>query len=408
MVNFLGGVMPDYKYQAQKEDGKIVNGVMAANDEQDLHERLKAMGFSLIEATEATAKVTWKPLKMKSLAEYSRQIGTLLKSGVSLVRALRIISEDESIGLYERSVYTQVLQYVLQGIPLSNAMENMGNVFPPLIINMFRAAETSGTLDRTALKMADQYTKDDRLNSKIKSSMTYPKILSALIVVVVAIIFGFVMPQFKSLFDQMTSLPLPTRVMMAISSFVQKKWYVLVIAAVAIYLFFRFLFKIPQVVFGWDKLLVHMPKIGKLMKVIYTARFARTLSSLYSSGIPIVTSLEIGRKTIGNRYIDKQFDDVISKVKAGENLSTSLEPVDGFVKKMTASIRVGEETGSLDTMLNSTADDLDFESERAINQMVAYIEPIMIVIMAVIVGFIMISVIQPIYESYQQIGGGDM
>jgi type IV pilus assembly protein PilC len=234
--------------------------------------------------------------------------------------------------------------------------------------------------------------------------MTYPKILSGLIVLVVAVIFGFVMPQFDSLFASMPVLPLPTRIMLAISDFVVAYWYALIIGAVTVFLLIYFLKKIPAVCYVLDRIQIHIPKIGKLFKVIYTARFARTLSSLYSSGIPIITCLDIASKTIGNLYIEKQFKQVIADTTAGESLSTAIGKVDGFVKKIESSIRVGEEAGSLDTMLDSIADDMEFESERAISQMVAYLEPAMIVVMAVIVGFIMISVIVPIYQSYQSIG----
>jgi type IV pilus assembly protein PilC len=162
--------------------------------------------------------------------------------------------------------------------------------------------------------------------------------------------------------------------------------------------------KLPAVRYALDMIQIHLPKLGKLFKVIYTARFARTLSSLYSSGIPIITCLDIASKTIGNLYIEKQFKQVIADTTAGEQLSTALGKVDGFVRKLESSVRVGEEAGSLDTMLDSIADDMEFESERAIGQMVSYIEPLMIVVMAIIVGFIVISVIVPIYQSYQQIG----
>ena len=155
-----------------------------------------------------------------------------------------------------------------------------------------------------------------------------------------------------------------------------------------------------------DKIKVKMPKAGRLMKTIYTARFARTLNSLYSAGIPIITCLSIARKTIGNLYIEKQFEQVIADTQAGLPLSVALDKVDGFVKKLTSSVKVGEEAGSLDNMLESMADNLEFESEKAIQQLVSYLEPVMIIIMAAIVGFIMLSVIVPIYQSYQYIGKG--
>ncbi|MCR5626876.1 MAG: type II secretion system F family protein [Lachnospiraceae bacterium] len=400
--------MANYRYKAVNKEGANINGVLDANDEQDLYRKLRDMGFVMTDATLVERKMPFKPLKAAALSELARQIGTLVGAGVPLVRALRIISTDESIKKEQRVIYSQVLTYVLQGMPLSVAMGNMNGVFPELMINMYRAAEAAGTLDTTSMKLADQYLKEDRLNSQIKSATTYPKILSGLIVIVVAILFGFVIPQFEELFAQMESLPIPTMVMLAITDFVKNRWYVLIIAAIAIWLIGRFALKIPKVRFYFDKLKVHVPVFGPLMKTIYTARFARTLSSLYSSGITIITALKIARDTIRNDYIESQFDAVIDSVKAGEPMSVSLERIDGFVKKLAASIKVGEETGQLDSMLNSIADNLDFEAEQATQRMVTFLEPVIIVIMAVIVGFIMFSVIVPIYSSYNAIGGNDL
>ena len=397
--------MPNYRYKAQDAEGKVVTGVLLATDEQDLHDRLKQKKLMMLDAKDLTKTANYKPLKAKALAEYARQIGTLMRAGIPLVRCLQMLSEDEAATPYERKIYNDVTKEVMQGVPLSVAMESMQGVFPHLIINMFRASESSGGLDDTAMRVSNQYMKEDHLNAKVNGAMTYPKILGGLIVLVVAVIFGFVMPQFDSLFATMPVLPLPTKIMLAISDFVVKFWYVLVVAAVVIFLCVYFLKKIPSVCYFFDKVQIHLPKFGKLFKVIYTARFARTLSSLYSSGIPIISCLDIASKTIGNLYIEKQFKKVIADTTAGESLSVSVGRVDGFVKKLESSIRVGEEAGSLDTMLDSIADDMEFESERAIGQMVAYLEPVMIVVMAAIVGFIMISVIVPIYQSYQQIGG---
>ncbi len=396
--------MPNFRYKAQDAEGKMVAGVLIAADEQDLHERLKQKKLMLIDAKDLTKTANYKPLKAKALAEFARQIGTLMRAGIPLVRCLQMLSEDEAVTPYERKIYTDVTKEVMQGVPLSVAMESMRGVFPMLIINMFRAAESSGGLDETAMRISAQYTKEDRLNAKVKSAMTYPKILTALIVLVIAAIFGFVMPQFDSLFASMPVLPLPTRIMLAISDFVVAYWYAIIIGGVIVFLLVYFLKKIPAVCYVFDRIQIHLPKVGKLFKVIYTARFARTLSSLYSSGIPIISCLDIACKTIGNLYIEKQFKKVIADTTAGESLSSAIGKVDGFVKKIESSIRVGEEAGSLDTMLDSIADDMEFESERAIGQMVAYLEPVMIVVMAAIVGFIMISVIVPIYKSYQTIG----
>jgi type IV pilus assembly protein PilC len=233
--------------------------------------------------------------------------------------------------------------------------------------------------------------------------MTYPKILSVMIVAVVAIIMGYVIPQFESLFSQMETLPLSTRILLAISSYVKNKWYVLLFAVVVFVVAVKLLFSIPKVHYYKDKLLLYLPVAGKLLRVIYTARFARTLASLYGAGVSIMNCLTIAKGTVGNIYIESQFDAVIAKIRSGGNLSDAIDEVDGFTKKLSSSVMVGEETGALDVMLVSIADQMEHDSEVALSKLVAYLEPLMIVVMGVIVGFIMISVIQPIYGSYQTI-----
>lgn len=395
--------MEYYRYKAQDEKGKSVSGIMQANDEYDLQNKLKSDNKMLISYKIESKKVNFKRLTSNQVSEFCRNIGELLGAGVTLVRALRIISEDESIIPKLRELYASVLKQVRAGIALSDVLQDQGDAFPPLMINMIRSAESTGNLDKIAMQMATYYDKEYRLQQKVKSSMTYPKILVFMIIAVVAIIMGYVIPQFKSLFDAMDSLPITTTILLAISNFVKDRWYILIFGAFVIYMAYRVLISIPQVRYLVDKLEVHLPKIGRLRKVIYTARFARTLSSLYSAGIPITNCLQIAKNTIGNKYIESQFDSLIHDIRNGGNLSESIGKIDGFTKKLSSSIMVGEETGALDSMLNSIADQMEYDSEMALNRLVAYLEPVMIVVMAVIVGFIMIAVIQPIYGSYEQI-----
>jgi type IV pilus assembly protein PilC len=397
--------MPEYKYQAQDSKGKIVKGKAEAFDETDLQKRFHESGLLLLEAKPINKNMVLKPLKKPKLADFTRQLGTLIKAGVTLVKAIEIVANDESISDYERQLYLRIRDRIVQGVSLSVAMEELEPAFPPLLIFMIRAAETSGTLDTTCLRLADQYTSESQLEQTAKNSLTYPKILSGLIVIVVAILFGYVLPQFDEIFSTLPSLPLPTRILMAISDFVAHKWYVLLIVIVLGIIFGKMIIKIPAVRLFIDHVKV-MGKWGKLTKVIYSARFARTMSSLYSSGIPIHSCIEIARSTIGNKYIEAQFDEVERKVSGGMTLSSALVDVDGFVSKLPATIKVGEETGMLGNMLESVANDLDFYSKQALLRLTSYIEPVMIVVTAVIVGFIMISIIQPIYQSYQTIGAG--
>lgn len=395
--------MEVYRYKAKDETGKVFSGTMQAVDENDLHKRLRSENKYLVSAKASKIVKRVRKLKANQVADYCRNIGQLLGSGITLVRALKIISEDESIKEKEREIYADILKSVQSGMPLSDAMSDEGAAFPTLLINMFRSAETAGNMDKVSLQMASYYDKEYRMAKKISSSMTYPKILGVLIVAVVAIIMGYVIPQFKSLFSTMESLPIATTVLLAISDFVKTKWYVLIMVAIVLFIAYKVLMAIPSIQLKINKLELKLPLIGKLRKIIYTARFARTLSSLYSAGIPILACLEISRTTIDNKYIEKQFDAVIATVKGGGNLSEAIDLVDGFTKKLTSSILVGEESGSLDNMLTSIADQMEYDSEVAMNRLVSYIEPVMIVIMALMVGFIMIAVIKPIYGSYQSI-----
>lgn len=397
--------MPEYKYQAQNSKGKIVKGKADAFDETDLQRRFHDSGLLLIEAKPVKKQMALKPLKKLRLADFTRQLGTLIKSGVTLVKAIEIIANDESISDYERQLYLRIRDRIVQGVALSTVMQELEPAFPPLLIFMLKAAETSGTLDITCLRLAEQYTSEAQLEQTAKNSLTYPKILSVLIVAVVAILFGYVLPQFEDIFSTLPSLPLPTRILMGISDFVANRWYILLAVAVVAIILGKIIVKIPSVRMTIDHIKV-MGKWGKLTKIIYSARFARTMSSLYSSGIPIHSCIEISRSTIGNKYIEKQFDEVERNVSGGMPLSAALLEVNGFVSKLPATIKVGEETGMLGNMLESVADDLDFYSKQALLKLTSYIEPVMIVIMAVAVGFIMISIIQPIYQSYQTIGSG--
>lgn len=396
--------MATYKYKARDEKGNVVSGKQSAMSESELHEKIKEDGLLLIDvAEERTSMKRARKLRHDKLSEFSRSLAKLLAAGVTLVKALKIISEDESITEKERDVYSDVLRLVKSGMPFSDALEEQGDTFPSLFVNMIRSAESTGDLDGTCENMATYYGKEYRLEQKISSSMTYPKILSVLIVIVLIIIMGFVLPQFDSLFAQMDELPLATRMLMGISHFISQKWYILIFMCVILYMILKIVFSFSAVRLWRDKVELKIPKIGKLRKIVYTARFARTLSSLYSAGMPIITCLQIARTTIGNTYIESQFDKLIADIRSGTTLSTAVEQVDGFVKKLHSSINVGEETGALDQMLISIADQMDYDSEIATEKLVAMIEPVMIVVMAVTVGFIMIAIIQPIYGSYQAI-----
>lgn len=399
--------MPKYKYKAKNEEGKVIRGMLEAADEKALYQLLRSDGKYLISSADAEEnKKGQGKIKTKVLIDFCRQLGTLLDAGVTLVRALNIIADEEGLNPKYHSIYVSVLELIRQGIPLSEALEQQGNAFPVLLVSMIKSAEANGNIAQTAKRMATHYEKERKLNGKVTSAMIYPMILTGLLVLVIIFVLTYMVPQFDDIFSSMETLPLPTVILLGISDGLKNHWLAVIIVIAVVIVMVRLLLRIPSVRIMKDRIKLKIPVVGKLLKRIYTARFARTLSSLYGSGLPIVTSLQIGKTTIGNLYIESQFDDVIAKVRAGDSLSASLSKINGFIKKLASTILVGEETGSLDDMLDSTAESLDFEAEKALEKMVSLLEPVLIILMGLIIGFVVVAVILPVYQSYSTIGQG--
>ncbi len=393
--------MPTYKYTAVSVDGTKIRGRMDAGGVPQLTHLLGEEGLFLLNQQETTKVQKQKKMKLIEVADFCRQLAAMLASGITLIRAMQIISQRDNKPHIQK-VYDAVIEDLQKGTSLSDSMANQGKAFPELLINMMRAGESSGRMDTTATKMADQYDKEHRLNGKIKNATMYPAILGVLIVIVVIAIFTFVLPTFFEMFEGQ-ALPVPTQVVMAISDFLVAYWLYLLIGVLILVMIISAIFRMPHPRRWKDKVKLKIPKIGKLLKTIYTARFARTMASLYVSGIPMIQSLTIARKTIGNTYIDHQFDMVIDKLANGQTLSQSLMDVDGFEPKLKSTILIGEESGRLEQMLESVADQFDYDSEMASQRMVALIEPVLIVVMAVVIAFVMISVMLPIYQMYSSV-----
>ena len=395
--------MPKYQYTARDAAGKKKKGKLTATDEDALYELLKGENLFLVSCrlAEKEKKNTYR-LKPRQLSEFCRQLGTLLSAGVPLVRALNLMQTEETIKPKQKAIYENMIRSVRRGNSFSDTMRDQGDAFPELLINMFRAAEESGHMDKTALRMADHYQKEYRLNSKIKSATLYPKILGVVIVVVVMILFCYIMPKFMDVFADL-ELPAVTVALMAASRFMQKNWLWVLFGLAVLYVAVKALLTLPNVRLKIDKMTLKIPKIGVLIQTIYTARFARTLCSLYTSGLPIVTALQVSKDTIGNAYLESQFDETIAMVRRGESLSDALSHIDGFHKKLAGNVAIGEETGSLDTMLLSAADNFEYDSEQAISRLIGYLEPAMIIVMAVVVGTIMVAVMLPLLNMYAEI-----
>lgn len=396
--------MPNFRYTAKSMEGKIQRGTMEAAGEGALQQMLKEQGLYLIEAKDAAAVKKHKKLNARQLSEFSKELSTLLASGVSIVRALEIIAEEEGISPITKALYLDILAELKRGLSLSEAME-MKQCFPELMLGMIRSGEGSGNIDAVMNRLALHYERENRLKQQVQSAMTYPMVLLVMSILVVILIVTFILPQFEELFAEMESLPVVTEILMGISDFLVTQWYVALLVIFLLFIILRTVGKIYKVRRTIDYIKVHMPVAGKLNKVIYTARFSRTLSSLYSSGMPIASALQTAGGTVGNVYVEEQFDKVISMVRSGIPLSQALREVDGFLRKLSSTIMIGEESGRLDAMLDSIAMTMEEEAEAATKRLVTLLEPILICIMALVVGFIIIAVMLPIYESYGAIEG---
>jgi type IV pilus assembly protein PilC len=394
--------MPLYKYSAVTLDGARQTGSVEAATVDALTDALKQEKLFLVRWSTAKVKVETRKLKTDEVADFCRELGAMLSAGIMLIRAMNILTQRATLKPYIKKIYDDLILDLQRGSTLSESMTNRGKAFPELLINMIRAGENTGKLDATCDKMAVTYDKEHRLNGKVKQAMVYPAILVVLIIGVILIIFTFVLPQFMGLFEGM-ELPLPTKLVMGFSDFLISYGMWVLIAALIVVSTFIYLLQQPKPRLAFDHFKLKIPKVGQLLRTIYTARFARTLSSLYVSGISMIQALTIARTTVGNKYIDSQFDEVIDALGNGRTLSQALAAVDGFESKLRSTVLIGEESGNLEKMLESVAEQYEYDAEVATQSLVTMIEPILIVIMAVIVAFVIISVLMPIYQLYGNI-----
>lgn len=395
--------MKSFQVRAVDAKGKSVTEVIFAEDTEELLQNVKNKSLYLLdfkETTSATRSIT--KLSMKSLVIFSRQLGTMIGAGIPIMQALNMLLEKADTPKAKK-VYRNVYEEVQKGNSLSASMQSQEGVFPELLNNMIMAGELGGTLDTSLRRMATHYEKEVKLKNKIRSASIYPAILGIVSVVVVLALVTFVLPTLTAMFtsDQM---PWTTAIILAFSDFLIDNWIVLLFGFIFSIIAINFLLKIRAIKYSWDKFKVFMPVIGKLNQTIYSARAARALSSLYSSGVQILDILETTGRVLDNIYLEDMLIQVIDKVSRGELISKSIAETQSFDPMLSSMIYVGEETGSLGEILDSTADYFDDEADSALQRMISMIEPIMIVVLGVIIGFIVVSIIQPIFQMYETIG----
>ena len=400
--------MPEtFQYKVKDKSGKVVEGSLEAENAQLVVSKLRSMGYVPIEIQQSGGPGLQKELKLpglsdriklKDVAVFSRQFATMINSGLSLLRSLNILAEQtESKALAE--VVGQVRMDVEKGSSLSQAMSKHPKAFGRLYVSMVRAGEVGGALDSVLLRLADTIEKQVELRRKVKSAMTYPVVVAALVLTIVAAMLLFVIPMFEGIYKQLGgTLPAPTRVLISLSNFLRKLWYVAFAGIVGGAFAFRKWIASEEGRKQWDAIKLKVPVFGKLVRKTALARFSRTLSALVRSGVPILESLDIVAETAGNYVVATAVRETQAAVKRGDPLSRKLEDHPVFPPMVVQMMAVGEETGALDEMLDKIADFYDQEVEATVDALTSLIEPILIVVMGVCVGGMIISLYLPMFN----------
>jgi len=395
--------MPDtYAYKVRDRGGNLISGTLVADNEALVLQRLREQGLTPLEVGKQgrgfNIDLTKKKVKLKELSVFSRQFATMINSGLPILRALAILSDQTNNKELAR-VLGECRLDIEQGSSLSAAIQKHPKVFNNLFVSMVKSGETGGSLDSVLLRLADMIENEVKLRGKIKSAMTYPIAVVALVSLILSGMLLFVVPQFKSIYTQLGgSLPLPTRVLLMISDVFKKYWYIVIIAFFGGRFFLRRWKATPAGREAVDAFKLRVPVFGSLFHKTALARFAGTLGMLLRSGVPILQALDIVSDTVNNKVISKAVNDVQSSVREGESMAKPLGKHKVFPPMVVQMLAVGEETGQVDTMLEKVSTFYNQEVEASVDALTSQIEPLLIAVVGGAVGMAVIALYMPMFN----------
>jgi type IV pilus assembly protein PilC len=401
--------MATFIFKAMDLAGVPAGGEVEANSKQDVADQLKERGLVVIDiahkyrSKELNIEL-FARVKPKDLAIASRQLATMVTSGMTILRALYVLeSQTESKKL--AATVAQVRQDVEAGLLLSDAMERHEKVFGPLYVAMVRAGEAGGVLEECLLRVADQVEKEAALKRQVRAAMIYPSLVISFAILVLLALVAFLIPVFENVFKEFHgSLPALSQFMVDFSHLLTHQYYILIVVVVLLVVGFLWFKRSKWGRPHWDAFKLRIPlKIGDVVQKVSLARWSRTLSSLTAAGVPIIQAIEITGTTAGNIVIERAMADVIASVKSGGRISEPLEKAPVFPAMVSHMIGVGEETGALDAMLSKIADFYEDEVAAAIKALTSILEPAMIILVGGIVGVIVISMYLPLFNVYNSI-----
>ena len=403
--------MATYAFKALDLSGAPSKGEMEAGDKQAVAAQLRSKGLIVVDIEEQKSAsagdllARWKKVKSDDLVIATRQLSTMVNSGMSLLRSLYVIEEQtESDKL--REIWIEVRKDVEAGLSLSDSLAKHPDVFNDLYVAMVQAGESGGILDSTLVRVATQLEKDAALRRQIKAAMIYPAMIGGFAFVVLFALVTFLVPVFETIFkDFGGDLPAITKFTVWLSHMFTQRWYVMFGTFFAVIWLFRKWKSTERGRMQWDRLKLKFPmKIGTIVQKVALARFSRTFSGLIAAGVPMLEAIEITGKTSGNKVVEKAMDEVRESVKKGGSLTEPMTRVpEAFPVMVTQMIGVGEETGALETMMTKVADFYEEQVEAAVKALTSILEPVMIVIVGGIVGFIVIAMYLPMFKVYDSI-----
>jgi len=392
--------MPTFAFVVRDQQGKEIPSSQSAKNEETLRRGLEAQGYEVVSivrtkavgAKRAKASM-FKRVKLDQLAQWCRQFATMINAGVSLIRCLTVLQE-QTTNPNLRVITRDVRDEVEGGNTLSGAMTKYQRTFSNLAIGLVRAGEVGGVLDETMNRVAEFMEKDQALKSKIKSAMAYPTIVFMMTVVMVTFMLVFVLPTFKAMFEGLgAQLPKITLIVVNLSNLLRNYWFLWIAGGIGFIILFKWYTKTPRGMFQLHTVQLKLPVFGDLNKKVIVSRFSRTLGTLLTSGVPVMQALEVTGKASGNKVVEKAVDEVRVSIREGESISVPMENSGIFPPMVTQMIAVGEETGSLDSMLKKISDFYDMEVEATLDALTSLLEPLLMVFMGAAVGFIVVALV---------------
>jgi type IV pilus assembly protein PilC len=402
--------MPVFTFSGKDASGQKISGERVAPNKQALGQQLRReritpgaireKGKEFVMPTFGTSKV-----KVKDIAIFFRQFSVMIDAGLPLVQCLEILAANQENVTFQKTL-TGVRTTVEGGATLANAMRQYPNVFDDLTTNMIEAGETGGILDIILQRLATYVEKAVRLKAAVKSALIYPVAVVSIATLIVGALLKWVVPIFSNLFSGLgVTLPLPTRIVMGLSAFVQGFWWVFIAGTVGIIFGLKQVRKHPRGRYYFDKTLLMLPVVGPLLRKIAVGRFTRTLGTLITSGVPILEGLAITARTSGNAVLEEALMKVRKAIEEGRTIVDPLRECGVFPNMVTQMIGVGEATGAMDNMLQKIADFYEDEVDAATKDMLAMLEPVIIGVLGVTIGGIVISLYMPLFAMIAKLAG---